>query len=118
MRPRISTGNCRQSRFAIDNAPRGLLKRIDSSVLEIWCKAHSLHRLATAEVEKTGLLVKTPTRDCRFSPLSADHQQAGADYAMRAIDHLGFSPVSRTRIMIGDGPGKAGGGWDEIEAAV
>jgi hypothetical protein len=37
---------------------------------------------------------------------------------MRAVDHLGFSPASRTRIMTGERPANAIGGWDDIEHAV
>jgi P27 family predicted phage terminase small subunit len=100
--------------YAIENAPAGLLKRIDSAVLETWCIAHVLHRKATAEVRKFGLLVKPPKSDVPIqSPyLAVVNKQAFI--MLRACDHLGFSPASRTRIAIGDLDPRYSGGWDEI----
>jgi P27 family predicted phage terminase small subunit len=104
--------------YAIANSPRGLLKKIDSGVLEIWCKAHALHRTAVAEVRKTGLLVKAPNTGLPIQSPFLPIINKQALIMMRAIDHLGFSPASRTRIMLGEGPGKMTGGWDDIEAAI
>jgi len=103
--------------YAIENAPRGLLKRIDSSVLETWCSAHVLHRQALGEVRKVGLLVKAPNTGLPIQSPYLPIVNKQALIMMRAIDHLGFSPASRTRIMMGDKPLGATGGWDDIEGA-
>jgi len=103
--------------YAIANAPRGLLKKIDSSVLEVWCKSHVLHRAAIAELRKTGMLVKAPNTGLPIQSPYLPIINKQALLMMRAVDHLGFSPASRTRIMIGDKPGHAQGGWDDIEHA-
>lgn len=102
--------------YAIANAPIGLLKKLDSGVLETWCTSLVLHRKAVSEVRKTGLLVKSPSGHEIQSPyLPIINKQALL--MMRSVDQLGFSPASRTRIMIGTGPSKTAGGWDDIESA-
>jgi P27 family predicted phage terminase small subunit len=103
--------------YAIENAPRGLLKRIDSGVLEVWCKSHVLHRTAVSELRKTGLLVKAPHTGLPIQSPFLPIINKQALIMMRAIDHLGFSPASRTRIMMGEKPLSTAGGWDNIESA-
>ena len=102
--------------YAIENAPRGLLKKLDSSVLETWCISHVLHRRASAEVRKHGMLVKPPKSDVPIQSPYLPIVNKQAFIMLRAVDHLGFSPASRTRIAMGDVPG-AGNGWDDIENA-
>jgi P27 family predicted phage terminase small subunit len=104
--------------YAIENSPVGLLKKIDSSVLETWCTAHVLHRRALAEVRKFGMLVKPPKSDVPVQSPYLPIVNKQALIMMRAIDHLGFSPASRTRIMMGDVPLSTSGGWGDIESAV
>ncbi len=99
--------------YAIENAPAGLLKRIDSSVLETWCAAHVLHRRAVAEVRKFGVLVKAPKTGVPVQSPYLPVANKQALIMLKAIDHLGFSPASRTRIMTGEGT-KAFGDWEDI----
>jgi P27 family predicted phage terminase small subunit len=100
--------------YAIANAPPGLLKRIDSSVLETWCTSHLLHRKAVAQVRQFGLLMKAPITGLPIQSPYLPIVNKQAFIMLRAIDHLGFSPASRTRIMMGADPAGAAGGWDEI----
>ena len=104
-------------KYAIENAPRGLLKRIDSSVLETWCTSHLLHRKAVAEVRRFGMIMKAPNTQLPIQSPYLPIVNKQAFIMMRAIDHLGFSPASRTRIMMGDQPLSAAGGWDDISSA-
>jgi phage terminase small subunit len=46
--------------YAVENAPRGLLKKLDQSVVAVWVVAEDLHRQATTMVARFGLLTKTP----------------------------------------------------------
>ena len=46
--------------YAIENAPKGLLKKLDRSVLVAWAIAEDLHRRASEMVEKFGILTKAP----------------------------------------------------------
>ena len=100
--------------YAIENAPPGLLKKIDSSALEIWCEAHVLHRRAVGEVRKFGILVKPPKSDVPVQSPWLPIVNKQAFIMLRAIDHLGFSPASRTRIATGDTSDRSIGGWGEI----
>jgi phage terminase small subunit len=45
--------------YAIDNAPPGLLKDLDQSVLVVWVVAEDLHRQATIAVGKFGMITKS-----------------------------------------------------------
>jgi P27 family predicted phage terminase small subunit len=101
--------------YAIDNSPQGLLKKIDSSVLETWCTAHVLHRKAIAQVRQFGMLVKSPKAEVPIQSPYLPIVNKQAFIMLRAVDHLGFSPASRTRIALGDGAGNAGD-WGEIAA--
>lgn len=103
--------------YAIAHAPKGLLKKIDSGVLEIWCKSHAMHRAAVAEVRKTGMLIKAPNTGLPMQSPYLPIINKQAFIMLRACDHMGFSPASRTRIMLGDQPLSAPGGWGDIENA-
>ena len=46
--------------YAIENAPDGLLKKLDRSVLVAWVVAEDLHRQASMMIEKFGMLTKAP----------------------------------------------------------
>ena len=46
--------------YAITNAPYGLLKQLDRSVLAIWVVAEDPHREAAEKIAQYGLLTKSP----------------------------------------------------------
>lgn len=100
--------------YAIEHAPAGLLKKIDSAVLETWCTAHVLHRKAVSMVRVGGLLVKPPHSDIPIQSPFLPIVNKQALIMMRAVDHLGFSPASRTRIAVGDVDTSRYGDWGEI----
>jgi len=56
--------------YAIEHAPLGLLKKLDRSVLAAWVVAEDLHRRASEQVEKFGILTKAPNTACRYSRLT------------------------------------------------
>jgi P27 family predicted phage terminase small subunit len=85
-------------RYAIDNAPCGLLKRIDSSALTIWVIAEDCHRQASQKVAEYGMLIKTPnTGEPQQSPYMPIMNRQ-AIIMMRAAQALGFSPSARPAI--------------------
>src|SRR5262245_29684961 len=88
-------------RAAIAHAPPGLLKQVDASVLEMWCAAHVLHRRALAEVLKA---------DGKSPWMAVLNQQA--QILLKTIDHLGFSPASRSRVAVD--PGDGCGDWADV----
>lgn len=89
-------------KYAIENAPKGLLKKLDQSVLITWVIAEDLHRQATMQLQKTGLLVRTPnTNQPMQSPyLPIINRQA--TLMMKAASEMGFTPTSRSRIVLAE----------------
>ena len=89
-------------KYAIENAPKGLLKKLDQSVLITWVIAEDLHRQATIQLQKTGLLVRTPnTNQPMQSPyLPIINRQA--TLMMKAASEMGFTPTSRSRIVLAE----------------
>jgi P27 family predicted phage terminase small subunit len=88
-------------KYAIESAPFGLLKRLDSSVLAIWVVAEDLHRQATEKLNSGALLIKTPNGMPTQSPfVSIVNKQA--QVMMKAASEMGFTPASRTRIQLED----------------
>lgn len=87
-------------RYAIENAPPGLLKLIDKGALAVWVVAEDLHRQAVKAQSGIGLLVKAPNTGTPLqSPYLAIINRQGL-IMLKAASELGFSPVSRPRIGV------------------
>lgn len=95
----IDAWNC-----ALENAPKGLLKKLDGSILAVWVVASDLHREAVERVNKLGLLTKSPVKgDPMQNPyLPIINKQA--QIMMKAAAEMGFTPSSRSRIEIAETP--------------
>lgn len=100
-------------KYYISHCPPGLLKLIDSGILEGWCQAYVLHRRASVALRKTGLLVKPPKSEVPVQSPWVPIVNRQFLLMLRASDQLGFSPASRTRIAMGEGPEKYGA-WDDV----
>jgi phage terminase small subunit len=95
--------------YALQNAPPGMLKRIDRGILVAWVVAEDLHRQAAIAQAKVGLLVRIKTRatlnqDDPGVPAASPYiniinQQAKV--MLKAAGELGFTPVSRPRVYGG-----------------
>src|SRR5262245_20159876 len=84
--------------YAIEHAPPGLLKRLDSSVLETWVTAHVLYRRALAAINQHGMTATTPSGyEVQSAHVAILNKQAMI--LLKTIDHLGFSPASRSRVV-------------------
>ena len=85
--------------YAMDNAPKGLLKKIDLSHMEVWVNALIAYRVAGEEVKKSGQTVFTPNGCSIINPaMSVQNRQAVL--MMKAATDMGFTPTSRTRIVL------------------
>lgn len=86
--------------YAIKNAPDGLLKRLDKSILATWVVAEDLHRQAVQVVNRDGLIVPSPVKgEPMQNPwLSIANRQAMI--MMKAASEMGFSPASRSRVSV------------------
>lgn len=88
--------------YAIENAPYGLLKRLDKSILTAWVVAEDLHRRAVTHVNTFGLVTKSPVKkEMMQNPfLSIANRQA--QIMMKAAAELGFTPSSRSRVSVSE----------------
>ena len=104
--------------YAIENAPRAVLRRIDKAMLTAFIVAEDTHRRASIASQTTQLLVKSPKQNLPMQNpyLPIVNRQA---VLMRLIaGELGFTPCSRARIESGGGvPTERVSDWDEIATA-
>lgn len=90
--------------YAIAAAPRSLLRRLDQRTLAIYAAAAWAHSDAMNKLAKSRTLLrqKKGSDAIHVSPyLNIMSTQAGI--MLRAIAELGFSPVSRSRIVTREG---------------
>ncbi|GAC1477372.1 MAG: phage terminase small subunit P27 family [Bradyrhizobium sp.] len=91
-------------RYAIDNAPRGVLRRIDRGILALWVQAEDRDRTASmmqASLDaKTNLplLLKNKAGNATVSPYVWIAMK-NAVVMIKAASELGFSPASRPRLF-------------------
>jgi P27 family predicted phage terminase small subunit len=86
--------------YAIEHAPPGLLKKLDRSVLAAWVVAEDLHRKASEQVEKFGILTKAPNTGLPIQSPYLPVVNKQAQILLKAAEQLGFTPASRTRIQV------------------
>lgn len=84
---------------AIQSAPKGLLTKIDSSVLEIYVTAVAAHEEAQRMLRLEGQVITSPNGHLIQSPYMAIlNKQAFLILKTSAV--LGFTPASRSRLDI------------------
>jgi len=86
--------------WAITNAPSGLLKQLDRSMLAIWVIAEDLHREAADKIAQYGLLTKSPNAGLPLQSPYLAILNKQAQIMIKAGAELGFSPASRTRVQV------------------
>lgn len=91
--------------YAVANAPRGVLKRIDQSVLAVWVVAWCMHMKATEQLRDGPHVLKTPQGGAYQSPWVGILNRSATELRAAASD-LGFSPASRTRVSVPDDDGE------------
>lgn len=90
-------------RHAIENAPAGLLRTLDSPLLSIWVIASDMHYEAMLQVQKFGMVVKSPKQGIPVQSPYLPIINRQAEIMLRAASELGFTPTSRSRITLGSG---------------
>jgi P27 family predicted phage terminase small subunit len=100
--------------YAIENAPRGVLKRIDKTVLAGFIVAADTHRKASVAMAQTELLVKSPTQGLPLQNPYLPIVNRQAVLMTRIATELGFTPCSRSRLVAGAVPAPVASGWDDI----
>lgn len=96
----------------IKNAPEGLLRLLDSSVLEVFVVAKSVHEEAALKVAEYGAVVKGTDGEHMRSPYVGILNQQSA-VMLKCVAELGFSPSSRSRVKI-TGSSKPRNAFDDL----
>jgi P27 family predicted phage terminase small subunit len=104
-------------KYAIENAPRSVLKRIDKSVLAGFIVAEDTHRKASVAMAQSQLLVKSPKQELPLQNPYLPIVNRQYMLMLRGASELGFTPCSRARIDSGAPPQAVDSGWDEIASA-
>jgi P27 family predicted phage terminase small subunit len=103
-------------RYAVVNAPAGLLSSLDAAVLERWANCAGLYREALGKINRAGvagMIVKTPSGILRRSPL----MDVIRDLAMEMKGYeseMGFTPASRSRVQIAQEAQRTDDPWADI----
>src|SRR5262245_26504777 len=97
--------------YAIENAPREVLRRIDKAVLTAFIIAQDTHQRATVAMMKMELLVESPKQQ-QNPYLPIINRQAVL--MIRAANELGFTPCARARIDCAATAPAAAGDWEDI----
>lgn len=92
--------------YAIEHAPQSLLKKLDRSILAVWVVAEDLHREASQKVQQFGLLTKAPNTNLPIQSPYLPVVNKQATLMLKAASELGFTPSSRSRIVIEDAEGE------------
>lgn len=99
--PRWFTKDQREDwNWVLEHAPRGLLKSVDTSVLETWVVARDIYRRAVIAVNEEGMVVLSPEKGV---PMQSPHLATVNKQAlimMKAAAEMGFTPASRTKVTI------------------
>jgi P27 family predicted phage terminase small subunit len=101
--------------YAIENAPRDVLRRIDKAVLAGFIVAQDTHRKAVVALQQSQLLVKTPKQALPMQNPYLPIVNRQMVLLMRAASELGFTPCARARIDAGNPAVAPAGDWDSIE---
>lgn len=84
----------------IHDAPAGLLKKLDTNVLERFVAAKAIWEDANTRVSTTGTIVNNPQGGGFMRNPFLTVMNDSAKLMRQASDELGFSPAARTRVQV------------------
>ena len=87
--------------YAISHAPKGLLKNLDFSVLEVWVTACVFYREAVKKLAIAGQVIKTPSGYPVVNPYMSNMNKQ-SQTMLKAAAEMGFTPASRSRIVVAE----------------
>ena len=87
--------------YAIENAPAGLLKKLDRSVLTAWVVAEDNHKFASQQLQTFGMVFTSPNGHEIQSPYIGI-LNTQAQMMMKCASEMGFTPTSRSRIVLAE----------------
>lgn len=86
-------------REAVQSAPAGLLKRLDQSVMEVWCTSVASYRASVKAIASEGAIVT----GSQGQPVQNPHLRnmtAQASVISRCVREMGFSPSARGSVEV------------------
>lgn len=86
-------------KYAIENAPKGLLKKLDISILEIWVNAYVVYRECYGKVQEMGQVVTSPSGYPIVNPYLSNMNKQSV-IMMKAAAEMGFTPTSRSKVSV------------------
>jgi P27 family predicted phage terminase small subunit len=101
---------------AIADAPPGLLRRLDASILVVWVIAKDLHRDASEKIARYGAVIKAPGSGIPMQSPYVGVLNRQAQIMLKAASEMGFSPSSRSRVKVeGRKPGAKGNKFADLQ---
>jgi len=100
--------------YAIENAPRDVLRRIDKAVLAGFIIAQDTHRKAARAMAQSQLLVRSPKLELPIQNPYLPIVNRQMMLMIRAAAELGFTPCSRARIDAGNLPISPVNDWEDV----
>jgi P27 family predicted phage terminase small subunit len=101
-------------REAIENAPPGMLKKIDRSVFQSWVIAVDTVENIRQMVARLGVIVKSPGGAPIVNPLLRE-QRGQANLVRQLAAELGFSPTARPRVKISKSDQSKGNAFEGLK---
>lgn|SRR5690606_1386574 len=95
-------------------SPPGLLKDVDASVFSVWVVAFDLYQEASNKLARTGMLIKAPNTGVPMQSPYLAIVNKQAQIMMKAAAEMGFTPASRSRVVVKSDAAKADDPWSAI----
>jgi P27 family predicted phage terminase small subunit len=111
----LTADQIRLWQYAIENAPRDVLRKIDRDVLRAWVIAADLHRIAAKRVHDDGIITTGAEGQPMRHPAVTVLRDA-TSMMMRAAEQMGFSPTARARIKAPEKTVDPKNPWEKLAA--
>jgi len=87
-------------REVVELSPPGLLKDVDASVFAVWVVAFDLYQEASEKLARTGMLIKAPNTGVPMQSPYLAIVNRQAQIMLKAAAEMGFTPASRSRVVV------------------
>ncbi len=101
-------------REVVELSPPGLLKDVDASVFAVWVVAFDLYQEASEKLARTGMLIKAPNTGVPMQSPYLAIVNRQAQIMLKAAAEMGFTPASRSRVVVKRDAAGADDPWGAI----
>lgn len=101
-------------REVVELSPPGLLKDVDASVFAVWVVAFDLYQEASEKLARTGMLIKAPNTGVPMQSPYLAIVNRQAQIMLKAAAEMGFTPASRSRVVVKRDASTADDPWGAI----